>query len=378
MQYVLIISKIIAFVSQFHLPTTHCTEKGNTEDSTGNISVTGYINIKNETYRATCNCPSHIETLENMVYRNKGLCQPSKLKVRSHNVIPSDKYSVIYNIFKRIPLDDFVEIKDTHISSMDGRITKKSLFSPGGDLGLFIQTLFIMFNGQASSEDMVTNLMRQYVQSMPPKSKFSHATDEDAISDICKALQWDSIDLTNINSSYQLQVKELITKYYGDRYLQFLSQVYRDNPEKNSTFKALGHGAIGLIIHSVNAFYNILWDKNDQTWEKMKLDILHGEFKPEFIVEISVSRGCELAEKSPIITPKVDNKQILVYTEYAANIKRKNIATFIYKSPDLKTRSHTFDEILLQLDRYGKYIVKNIYSFQLIYQWKILVCEIST
>ncbi|UKJ87839.2 hypothetical protein MACJ_000279 [Theileria orientalis] len=174
------------------------------------VDVSGYVKIADKMFRATCNCPSHIKSLEDMVYRSKTLCRPSKIKVRTHGVKDQPDAEVI-ETFKYLPPKDFVYITEQHFSAMDGRSSHKSYYCPGGDLGMFVDVLLNMFETTDKlSESVITDMMKEYLKTLPDNTKFYHSTDQSSLDSMCKSLQWEVMDLYNIDHTNQNKVKNIL------------------------------------------------------------------------------------------------------------------------------------------------------------------------
>ncbi|GBE59675.1 hypothetical protein BOVATA_011680 [Babesia ovata] len=327
---------------------------GNKKQQQDDITVTGLVVIKDKTYRATCNCPAHVKSLENMIYISRGLCYPSKVKVRTHGAHDPDEYKMLVDGMHLIPHEDFTSVHQHPLSAMDGRLKGKAFYAPGGDLGIFILAMLNMYeNDGIPTQKTVTNMLREYIRQISNGRDFRHAVDEKSLESIRNALKWELIDLTNIDPPHQKAVKDAISAgAYGNPFLNFLVRKFRSNPSKKT-----------IVVECINAFFEIVWDKSDSIWERMVVQLLEGEHKPRALVELSVSKGCELARMAPLVTAKVEDMQLLIYTEFAANYRKREVATFIYNQQDTRKRTLPLDEVLQHLDKlthtvteeFGKY-----------------------
>ncbi|ORM39668.1 uncharacterized protein BXIN_0066 [Babesia sp. Xinjiang] len=305
-------------------------------------TVTGIVVIRDQTYRATCNCPANVNSLENMVYLSRGLCYPSKIKVRTHGKHDDDEYKLLLNSMQFIPHEDFKNVENMPLSAMDGRVEGKSFYAPGGDLGIFTIAMINMYEGDGiPTQTTVTNTLRQFVRQMPEGRQFRHATDENAIENIRKALNWEVVDLTNIDTQYQSKVKDVTAAgALGDPFFAFMLHKFHSDPVKKK-----------IIVACVHAFLEILWDKTDLLWEQIVLQLLKGEPKPRALVEVSVAKGCEIARMAPQVITNITDNQFLIYTEFATNYRKKEIAAFLYNRQDPKKHTMPLDEVIQHLDK---------------------------
>ncbi|BAM38854.1 conserved hypothetical protein [Theileria orientalis strain Shintoku] len=308
------------------------------------VDVSGYVKIADKMFRATCNCPSHIKSLEEMVYRSKTLCRPSKIKVRTHGVKEKADAEVI-QAFKYLPPKDFVYIAEQHFSTMDGRSSHKSYYCPGGDLGMLVEVLLNMFETtEKLSESVITEMMKEYLKTLPENTKFYHSTDQSSVENMCKSLEWEVIDLHNIDHTNQNKVKNILIQNIGDYYIKYLYELYRNDPVKNR-----------IIIWTVWAYFNILWDKSEELNEKLFFEILHGNYNPQLLIEISISHGCEIYGIFPKVESRVGDRQFLVFSEYSANVRKNEVSRFVYKY-FMDNLNHNFN---LTLDQYAIQLNKN-------------------
>ncbi|GFE53751.1 hypothetical protein protein, putative [Babesia ovis] len=327
---------------------------GNYEERQNEVTVTGLVVIKDQTYRATCNCPTSVNSLENMIYLSRGLCYPSKVKIRAHGSHDAKEYKLLLAEMKLLPHEDFKSVSTLPLSAMDARVQGKSFYAPGGDLGIFTIAMLNIYEGKGiPTQQTVTNLLRQFVRQMPEGRQFRHATDDNAMETVRKALNWEVMDLSNIDTQYQPKVKEAVADgAMGDPFFAFILRKFNNDPVKKK-----------IIVQCVHAFLEILWDKSDAIWEQMVIQLLQGESKPQALVELSVSKGCELARMAPQVETKTENMQLLVYTEFAANYRKKEVTTFLYNQMEPQKRTIPLDEILQHLDKlthaliegFGKY-----------------------
>ncbi|EAN33594.1 hypothetical protein TpMuguga_01g00350 [Theileria parva strain Muguga] len=295
---------------------THCTNNNslNTNNTkrrvNETIDVSGYVKISDKLYRATCNCPSHIKSLQDMIYRTNTLCRPSKIKVRTHNCDQVDK-EIIDN-FMYIPPNDFVYISEHHLSPMDSRNSSKSFFCPGGDLGMFMGVLMNIFkynnNNNLLSESVVTDILKDYLMTLSENVNFYYNIDETALNNMKSALNWDMIDLYNINFNYHDIVKKLLIENISDQYIKYLYELY-DNKQ--------------IIIWSIYSFFNLLWDKSS---EKLRINTYPaGPQNPSVFIKVDVNFGCEMAEVFPLLDAPLKDKPLLIYSELPMIVKRNNL-----------------------------------------------------
>lgn len=312
-------------------------------DKKGENVVTGIVAIEDRKYRVACNCPHNVQSLENMIYLSRGLCHPSKIKVRTNGHSDLEEFKLIHNVFRLLPHEDFKNVAMFHIASMDGRVKGKNFYAPGGDLGLFTVSMLNHYSGGSiPNQEAVTSFLRQYVKQLPEGRAFYHATDSKAIDTIRTGLEWEIIDITNIDKTYQKRVKELLNLgAHGDPFMKFLIDKYHNYPEKKN-----------LVLFCINAFFEVVWDKEDSAWENLILEILEGDISPSAVVEVSVSKGCQLSRMVPQVPAAMDSKhQLLIYTEAAANQRKGEMATYLYKQHVQRDRNIPLDELVQHLDK---------------------------
>lgn len=319
-------------------------------------AVTGLVTINGKTYRATCNCPSNVRSLEDMVCRSRGLCHPSKIKIRVHGPHDPGEYKLVRDAFRLLPHEDFRDVGKFPLASMDGRVSGKAYYAPGGDLGLFIMTMLNHYDGASiPDQETVTGLLRQYIRQLPEGRGFYHATDTNALETIRKGLQWELLDITNIEDEHREKVKELIALgAHGDPFMKFLANRFRNHPAKKK-----------LVLFGINAFFEIIWNKEDRLWEQLILELLEGCSCPSAVVEVSVSKGCELARMVPQVPARVGDKQLLIYTELAGNQRKKEMATFLHRQHLDKQRNAPLDEVVQHLDKFVHTLMEEFVSSNL-------------
>ncbi|XP_954384.1 uncharacterized protein TA21120 [Theileria annulata] len=336
---------------------THC-DNNNSPNSNNSrrrlnetIDVSGYVKISDKLYRATCNCPSQIKSLQDMIYRTNTLCRPSKIKVRTHNCDQVDQ-EIIDN-FKYIPPNDFVYISEHHLSAMDARESSKSFFCPGGDLGMFMEVVMNVFkynNNNMLSESVVTDILKNYLLNLSENVNFYYNIDETALNNIKSALNWDMIDLYNIDYKYHETVKKLTIENISDQYIKYLYELH-DNKQ--------------IVIWSIYSFFNLLWDKSS---EKLRINVYPAALQnPSVFIKVDVNFGCEMAEVFPLLDAPIKDKQMLIYSELPMIVKRNVLVKQIRDKFNLG-----IDDINL--------IYNNLYNvnFSLLNNFRKLTCSLNS
>lgn len=137
--------------------------------------------------------------------------------------------------------------------------------------------------------------------------------------------------------------------------MKFLVERYHNVPaKKRGLCHYSPHCELELVLMCINAFFEVIWDKEDETWEQLVLEVLEGETEPAAVVEISVSKGCQLARTVPQVHAKVGGKQLLIYTELAGDHRKREIATYLFNQQDPRQRKFQLDEVLQHLDKLGE------------------------
>ncbi|KAK2197325.1 hypothetical protein BdWA1_000324 [Babesia duncani] len=238
---------------------------------------------------------------------------PSKVKVKSHGVNVANRDKELMEHFSLIPLQDLKPLEEFHMSCMDGRSDEKGFYTPGGDLGIFIHTLLVMHKGgEMPSEESVTNLLKQYIQSMPENRRFCHCTDQATLEHLRSRLKWvkfcgslkiistqDAIDLENIDISNRSKIKSLI----------------------------------------------------------LSVPVLKREYTPRALIEVAVSKGCEITHKAPILVPRVQDKQYLIYTDHASNQRIRDVATALCKFAG--NDKIVLDDLIYKIEKYTHVQIEN-------------------
>ncbi|EDO06905.2 uncharacterized protein BBOV_IV005440 [Babesia bovis T2Bo] len=313
-----------------------------TQDNQNDITVTGLVIINDKTFRATCNCPANVNSLENMIYLSRGLCYPSKMKVRTHGNLDHEEYDSVLKEMRIIPHEDFRSVDEVSLSAMDPRVKGKAMYAPGGDLGLFTIAMMVVYESRGTPTQMtVTNLLKQFVRQLPANRQFRHATDEHAIELLKQAMNWEVIDLHNVEKQYQQKMKDAIADgAMGDPFFVYMMRKFNNDPTKKK-----------IVVLCVHAFLEVLWDKTDSIWERMVIQMLEGDAKPTSLVELSVSKGCELAKMAPLVKTQAGSIPLLIYTEFAANVRKREMAAFIYSQQDPTYRTVAVDDLLSHVDK---------------------------
>ncbi|GIX66103.1 uncharacterized protein BcabD6B2_55390 [Babesia caballi] len=339
---------------------------GGKKERQDDATVTGLVVINDKTYRATCNCPSHVDSLENMIYLSRGLwyasmrpyeqrrSYPSKVKIRTHGTYRPEEHKLVRDTMQLLPQEDFKNVRESPLSPMDGRVTGKSFYAPGGDLGVFTMAMLNMYEGNGTpTQETATALLRQYLRQLPEGRLFRHATDDKALEAIRKALKWEVLDLANVDPQHRRQVNDAIAGgAIGDPFLSFLVRRFNNQPSKKSRPSSVHRNAnTEIVLACITAFLEIAWDKTDATWERTVLQVLHGEHAPQALVEISVSKGCELARLAPQVPTRAGEMQLLVYSECAANLRKREVAAFLYNQQEPRKRAAPLDEVMQHLDK---------------------------
>eukprot|EP00820_Chromera_velia_P024633 Cvel_33241.t1-p1 / transcript=Cvel_33241.t1 / gene=Cvel_33241 / organism=Chromera_velia_CCMP2878 / gene_product=hypothetical protein / transcript_product=hypothetical protein / location=Cvel_scaffold5351:2322-3154(-) / protein_length=221 / sequence_SO=supercontig / SO=protein_coding / is_pseudo=false len=172
---------------------------------------------------------------------------------------------------------------------------------------------------QTSSLQM--QFLEKYLATVPSKRKFVACTDEEATTEFLKNdIDGDSLaDLGD--EDQQTAALELLKKpvAHGDRHL------------KNLLAAPAEYGVrAGLVHAALRAFFKIKWNPSNPLSERLRLDILDGKVSDSsaFIV-VKNTKDCDMAGISTKVPAKVANISAIVYSQTAADLRRREIASFL-------------------------------------------------
>merc|ERR1719482_1854088 len=95
------------------------------------------------------------------------------------------------------------KVSETSFSCLDDRVTKPSLFTPGGDLGEFILALSSYLQERdptgrmLPSQEVVDALLSKYLLTIPASRPMVHCTDDRAISHLESEISMENLDVNS-------------------------------------------------------------------------------------------------------------------------------------------------------------------------------------
>lgn len=240
----------------------------------------------------------------------------------------------------------WAKVKYHHFSDMSGRTEAFILGIPGGDIAEFINALDAM-------EEMTNSIMsnsdcKSYLQGYlkyTSKISFYMNTDTQAVNLVSANVQLPNLDLRETPPDSELgRLLNALTlpESNGCRVLRNMIM----KPENYN----LRHG---LPQCAIRAFYEILWDKQDDAGRKLRLVELEGQDAEKAVVKIKTSAACTNAGIHPLVQPKGNNvcdqngcgKSIFLTHQAAAEVMRNELAEF-FAERDSRANSQRMLEIL--------------------------------
>lgn len=283
--------------------------------------VQGKMNINGETYTAICDCDPVTPKLSSNT-ANSPSCDPSRVKINLEKKGNGASLQDVKDLIGIVEELTYAQIPYTPFSCLDGRHSKPVISTPGGDAGEFILALSVyedlISSGKKLTQKQVDIFLAEYLKLMRPNS-FYMCTDDISVSHLEKELQ---IEGLNIKNPRKDQVKDLIDlllkpENVGDLHIKMLLK----HPDQFSIRKEL----VEMFLRS---FYKIFWNKENDLYKKLELEILTGEHNESGFLEVRSEEACQKEELGPLIPTK--NKKISIFVNHldAASIRREQIAKF--------------------------------------------------
>lgn len=293
----------------------------------------------------TCPCPEAKDTalLQEEEEEQEGLCHLSKVLIRhepgsaqgSTNALSLVDLSDIYGNealdAKQREQVSLAKVQDTPLSCMDDRVSKPALATPGGDLGEFVlgfaAFLQEMDGAQATtpSQEVVNNMLRQYLELVPTSRPMIHCTDERAAVHIAKELG--AGVLVDLNAPSETVKQGLLDRLVepqnqGDLHVRAML-------EQPSAYKLPDQ----LVPRILKAYYSLLWEQQDPNsvlhlQPKLRLDVLVGSSRPQAFMEISAGETCNSKGVAALMTPRQEQRSILVSSLDAVGWRRQELSEF--------------------------------------------------
>lgn len=285
--------------------------------------ITTQMTVNGIDYDAICDCGKEVTQQIKTISEMK--CTPTKLKIRqdreARKVAGQEKIDldIIRDIMGKPKDVTFVDPHLTSFKCIDGRYTKPSLYTLGGDAGEFFLGLVIYEEliGSELTSAQVRELLMDYIDQMD-HDKFHWWTDDKAIQHLESVLDEDSgIDIQDPNPTLRDSILNVISEPYniGDVHFKTLLNQY----EKLNIRK-------GLVEIFIKQFYHLLWNKDEAYSNKIQLQQLVGSHKEAAFIDIRQDKSCN----APLL--KANNKELekstFFYHHEAVKVRRSQIAYF--------------------------------------------------
>lgn len=97
-----------------------------------------------------------------------------------------------------------------------------------------------------------------------------------------------------------------------------------------------------LVDNFFRAYYNLLWDKNNDSNQKLELIILNGDHMESAFVEVRLGKECLESKVAPLLAnwDKKTNTSIFINHIDSVSIRRKQLADFFSEKVN-----HSLDEV---------------------------------
>jgi hypothetical protein len=151
---------------------------------------------------------------------------------------------------------------------------------------------------------------------------FVMCTDDFALNHLERELAVEGLNLNNPRPQIQEEALEALTKpeNVGDNHLKMLLKYYEKysiNPE--------------LVKLFLKSYFKLLWDKQNELSNKLKLEVLVGEHRESAFLEVRSNEACTKAQLAPLIIPReASNTGLSIFVNHldAVSIRRIDIAKF--------------------------------------------------
>lgn len=264
------------------------------------------------------------------------------------------------------------KVSETSFMCLDDRVTQPSIVTPGGDFGEFVLGLSSYLQerdptGQMRpSQEVVDALLLKYLETIPSSRPMIHCTDDRAIRHLEAEMPIENLDLRAPPEHAKAALLEKLTEVenHGDSHIRMLLK----KPEwfQLSEF---------LVPMAVKAFYTLLWQQNSdfdstpqdvrfqdsqkdaksmlQKTPKLKLEVLAGQSSPMAFLEVSSGELCHSGGVAPMLTPRTQQRSVLISHLDAVSLRRDELATFFTRIANASPRKINKDQMHQRLDRHG-------------------------
>lgn len=205
---------------------------------------------------------------------------------------------------------------------LDGRYRNGIVGTPGGDAGEFILALIVyedmLGGGKKLTQDNVDGILKQHLKSMA-QAKFYMCSDDSAVNHVEKELNIEGLNIQNPKGFMQNDLYKALVEpeNIGDLHIKMMAKY----PQQFSVRKEL----VGLFLRS---FYKVLWNKQDDLYLKLELDVLTGDHTESAFIEVRSASSCQKQQLSPLIVTKKKGISTFVNHLDAVSIRRAQLAKF--------------------------------------------------
>mgnify|MGYP007072267663 CR=1 FL=1 len=219
----------------------------------------------------------------------------------------------------------FVEDADDHFfSDLDGRITYKVLGAPGGDVGEFIAALLVLDKARPDylTAEMVLELFQERLSQFT-RDKFHYQTDVVAVR------RWG--EATQVEHPLAPTQPEEISKLVSE------SSEYDHVGSPHLRGLLVEPKYAGIAAAVIEAFFTVYFDTSHPLRPLLLVSTLDGPRRKDTGVVIiatgtktavvGATPGC--AQAAPLVRPNNGKTRMMVYHRTAAQLRRKNLASFI-------------------------------------------------
>eukprot|EP00299_Pterocystis_sp_00344_P014090 c6967_g1_i1.p1 GENE.c6967_g1_i1~~c6967_g1_i1.p1 ORF type:complete len:415 (-),score=119.11 c6967_g1_i1:80-1324(-) len=275
-------------------------------------------------FRMTCECNNNIPVPLNkklpMQYP-KGACGAGDVKIK--RLMRGEGYSEpeIRELIGSPIFLTWVRIEQHHFSTIEGRIDRPVLTTPGGDMGEFLNAMDVyeeLIHTPLTDGQCVTYL-REYLRYTVKKS-FYMSTDTSATKMLQVNLGMTGLDVRDEPPpSVRAAVLKALTlpEHVGDSHLRNMMMKpneYDIRPE--------------LPACAIRAFFTLLWNKQEPFGRKLRLVELDGTNQEKAVIKLKTSKTCVNLGIAPLLPPRSSKGTVVLIHSQAAAVMRGELARF--------------------------------------------------
>jgi hypothetical protein len=250
----------------------------------------------------------------------------STTTTQSHNFMSCDE---VENHLSPVALLSWTSAHTASFGCADGRTVENGLGTWGGDLAEFITALNVyeqMTSLHLSQAD-VTNILRRFL-SATGRTHFTTCMTSQVLNQMVGYQVGPGATNQDFENAMRNPLEDKIAalwmkivdpNFIGNDHIKLMLQ----SPEDYSVRKEL----VQQVIHS---FYDILWNTYDPLREKLRIQVLSGESRPESaIVSVTVPDFClKQAGLVPLISPMGTTASIVLLNPDAIQVYRRELSLF--------------------------------------------------